>query len=563
LTKTKSKLIAGTRNLNPGDKNLLLAFFSIAVLALALGIVFATMTAAGRTGLFGIESATAYRMLGLHGVTIFFYWLYFVQAGFVLLLAAVYTEGAGEVALRPLAWLGFVTMLAGMVSSESSYFGGTILLYDGNPSLLIDDPSEGRFFYLGYVLLSAGLAMVATCAIATAVRPKFRGVIESWTPISFAAVAWSGLLLVAAVAGANAFLPPLFWTLGLRESVAGYAMSWSVLFHNMHYLPLMATVVLWYVLMENVTGMQSVFGPKFSKIVFAIYMIFVPPTSLYHMFLEPDLAEAVRVVGSLLSLFIAVPTILVFVVIVASLESYARAQGGRGLFGWIKLLPWRNPVMAAVGMAAVNMALGGVFSMVLIQERLAVLLSDTFYVPGYFHFLTVGGISLTFIAALIYVIPSLTGHRCWRPAVLARLPYILTIGLGLFGAGGIAAGYHGVPRRIFELAYHVDDPVEHIDAPFVWGTMMGVIGAGSLLMAAVLAIYVYALLRMLFSQNREIGVDVASLYVVSWSGSAATRERAWVGPLSILAMVAAMYGFTALSFEILQRVPILVGAAGH
>ena len=369
--------------------------------------------------------------------------------------------------------------------------------------------------------------------------------------------------MVSAIAGANAFLPPMLWTFGLREAVSGYTMSWSVLFHNVHYLPLMATMVLWYVLMENVTGVKSIFGPNFSKIVFALYLIFVPPTSLYHMFLEPDLAEAVRVVGSLLSLFIAVPTVLVFLVIIASLETHARAQGARGLFGWMKALPWDNPAMAAVGMATVNLALGGVFSLVLIQEKLAILLSDTFFVPGYFHFLTVGAVSLTFIATLIYVIPALTAHQCWRPNILAKLPYVLTIGLVLFGTGGIWAGFHGVPRRIFDLSYHVDDPLEHIDAPFVWGTLMGVIGAGSLLMTIVLVIYAYALVRMLISACREVGVPWENLRVVSWGGSDIEGQRAWVGPLSVCALVAGMFFFTALSFEILEGVPILVEIAGH
>ncbi len=558
-----NKLTTGVRSLNPADKKLLLAFFAISILALTLGIIYGAMTAAGRTGLFAIEEGTNYKILGLHGVTIFFYWLYFVQAGFVLLLASVYTEGAGAIAWRPVAWLGFVAMLAGLMSSESSYLGGTTVLYDGNPTLLNDDPAEGRLFYLGYVLLSAGLFLVAAAAIATALRPKFRGVIESWSPISFATVAWSGLLMVSAFAGANAFLPPMLWTFGLGEAVGGYAMSWSVLFHNVHYLPLMATVILWYVLMENVTGVKSIFGENFSKIIFALYLIFVPPTSLYHLFLEPDLAEAVRVVGSLLSLFIAVPTILVFLVIVVSLEAHARAQGARGLFGWMKLLPWDNPAMAAVGMATVNLALGGVFSLVLIQEKLAVLLSDTFFVPGYFHFFTVGAVSLTFIATLIYVIPALTEHRCWRPNILSRLPYVLTIGLVLFGMGGIWAGYHGVPRRIFDLSYHVDDPLEHIDAPFVWGTLMGVIGAGSLLMTIVLAIYAYALVRMLVSVSGEVGVPLENLKVVSWGGSAIGRQQAWVGPLAVFALVAAMYFFTALSFEILEGVPILGAVGGH
>lgn len=561
---TDAKLIAGTRALSQADKRVLVSFFFVAVLALGLGIVFAAITAAGRTGAFGIESDLGYKALGLHGVTIFFFWLYFVQAGFVLVLSAVYTDGADGIALRPLAWLGFAFMLAGLASSELHYLlGRTTLLYDGNPSLLIDDPSEGQLFYLGYFLLSVGLILVAASAIATVFRPKFRGTLDSWSPVSFAAVAWAGLLAVAAVGGINAFAPPLMWTFGLRETLMGYSMAWSVLFHNMHYLPLMATVTLWYVLVENVTGVKSVFGPRFSKIVFSIYMIFVPPTSLYHLFLEPDISEAVRVVGSLLSLFIAVPTILVFVIIVSSLEAHARAQGGRGLFGWLRMLPWQNPAMAAVALASVNLALGGIFSLVLIQEKLAVLLSDTFFVPGYFHFLTVGGVSLTFIAALIYMIPGLTGHNCWRPNVLARLPYFLTTGLALFGIGGIAAGYHGLPRRIFEMAYHVDDPLEHIDAPYIWGTLMGVLGAGSLLMVIVLGIYVYALARMLLMANRRSGVAAEGLPVVSWSGDAATWQGAWVGPLAILVLVGGMYLFTVVSFEILAGVPVLAATGGH
>lgn len=557
-------LTEGVRNLGQRDKRLLLAFFTVAVVALALGVIYGTITAAGRTGIFGIEPTTGYRVLGLHGVTIFFYWLYFVQAGFVLLLATVYTEKAESVAWRPVAWLGFALMLAGFVFSEWQYLGDTTLLYDGNPELLNNDPTEGQLFFLGYICLSVGLFLVATSAIVTALRPKFAGLIESWSPVSFAAVAWSGLLIVSAIAGVNAFLGPLLWTFGMGESVGGgYTMSWHVLFHNMHYLPLMATVVLWYVLVQSITGVNSIFGSNFSKIVFSMYLVFVPPTSLYHMFLEPGLAEVVRVVGSILSLFIAVPTVLVFVVIVASLEAHARAQGARGLFGWIHVLPWRNPAMAAIGMATVNLALGGVFSFVLIQERMAVLISDTFFVPGYFHFLTVGAVSLTFIAMLVYVIPSLTGSLCWRPHVLSRLPYYLTTGLCLFGAGGIYAGYHGVPRRIFELSYHVDAPLEHIDAPFEWGTLMGVVGAGSVLMAITLAIYIYGLVRMLITTGHEVGVPVDKLAAVSWAGTPVENQRAWMGPLSVAILLGAMYLFTAISFELLQTLPISVAGGGH
>ena len=92
---------------------------------------------------------------------------------------------------------------------------------------------------------------------------------------------------------------------------------------------------------------------------------------------------------------------------------------------------------------------------------------------------------------------------------------------------------------------------------------MGVIGAGSLLMTIVLVIYAYALVRMLISVSGEVGIPLENLKVVSWSGAAIERQRAWVGPLSVCALIAAMYFFTALSFEILEGVPILSEVAGH
>ena len=554
---TASKLVEGLKSLPDRDRALLKGFIGMAVLALGLGLVYGAVTAFARAGFIDLGPAVAYRMLTLHGVTIFFYWLYFAQAGLVLVLASVYTEGVERVALSPLAWAGLGLMVAGFALSELMPALGAIMLYDGQPDLIGYEMTKGGFFYLGYLLLSLGLFLVGVTGIATALRPRFEGKIETWSSVSFASVAWAGLLMVSAMAAINAFLPAAWWAFGWGPAPSGYTMSWHVLFHNVHYLPLMATVVLWYVLMDELAGVESIFGRRFSKIVFALYLIFVPPTSLYHMFLEPNLADSVRILGSLLSLFIGVPTVLVFLIIIASLESHARAHGARGLFGWIRMLPWRNPAMAAIGMAVLNLALGGVFSFVLIQERLAPLLSDTFFVPAYFHFLTLGTVTLTFIAALMYVIPGLTGRQLWNPSLLTKLPYVMTFGLLIFGAAGLAAGYLGVPRRLFEVSYEGR-------APEIWGTLMFVVGIGAVFMTVALALYVYALIRTAFGRVSEAGAETANLVAVSWGGVDAGRQAAWVGPLCVLVLVAGMYVFTALGFELMQSLPVTAtGAGGH
>jgi cytochrome c oxidase subunit 1 len=84
------------------------------------------------------------------------------------------------------------------------------------------------------------------------------------------------------------------------------------------------------------------------------------------------------------------------------------------------------------------MALGLVFAFVLIQGQLAPLLSDTFFVPGYFHFFTLGTVSMTLLAALSVVLPALGGRALWRPEILRWMPWLALLGLLVFGAAGIS-----------------------------------------------------------------------------------------------------------------------------
>ncbi len=551
-----SGLIDGLSRLGAGDKRLLKWFVVMALLSLAIGLLSGALTGIRRAGFLPVTPGLGYEILSLHGVTIFFYWLYFIQAALVLMLACAHGNGVGRLVARPLAWLALMLMITGFALSETTLAMKVPLLYDGHPKLVTGDTLLPGLFYLGYVVMSMGLFMVGTVAILSALMPKFEGDVAPWSAVTFATVAWAGLLIVSAMAGFNVFLPPLLWAFGLGPAISDYAMKWHVLFHNMHYLPLMATVIIWYVLVETMTGVRSIFGSSFSKIVFASYLILVPPTFLYHMFLDPGLSDAVRVIGSLLSLFLAIPTMLVYLIIVSSLESYARAQGGSGLFGWMRMLPWSNPAMTAIGLAAINLAIGGALSFVLIQERLAPLLSDTFFVPGYFHFLTLGTVTLTFIAALLYVIPGITASPVWRPQLLNRLPYIITFGLLVFGAAGVTAGYSGVPRRVFDIGYGGEAPVG-------WESLMVFVGIGAMFMSAGLGVYVYALARMLWPSPHAAGEPVLALPVVSLGSQRVGRHPAWIGPLSVLVVLGAMAVFTILGFELMQNVPLSATGGGH
>ncbi|MFO1189171.1 MAG: cbb3-type cytochrome c oxidase subunit I [Alphaproteobacteria bacterium] len=544
----------GLAALPASDRRLLVLMTGSALTALVLGILGGLFTALARGGLLDLVPEAAYRLLTVHGVSIFFYWLYIAQTALLLGFAAI--EGGHDaigrgMAWRTAAWAGFVAMIAGFTFSMAGASLGTPLLYDGMPDLAAEDPVPLLIFDTGYLLLGLGLMASAAAAIATLLRQRRQTPHRQLSPVGFALFVWAGFLIVSGFAALHAFVPGTLWALDLAPFPVSHRTNWHILFHNMHYLPLMATVLMWYVLVGVLTGVGSIFGQRFSKVVFAMYLVFVPPTSLYHMFLEPDLPAVVRTVGSLLSLFVSVPTLTAFLIIVASLEVHARARGARGLFGWLGMLPWRQPPMAAIGVATINMGLGLVFAFVLIQERLAPLLSDTFFVPGYFHFFTVGTVSLTLLAALAVMVPPLTGRPLAWPGFARLMPWVTSLGLLVFGSAGVAAGYHGVPRRVIDVSY--SDA-----APAIWKALMAAVAAGGTVMALALLGFVASVAATLRPPGRAATPEAP---FPAWGmGSVRAGTAAWLGPISVLAIVAGMYVFTAIGFELMQGLPI--AAAG-
>jgi len=510
--------------------------------------------ALARSGAVSFLSDTPYRILTLHGTTAFFYWLYSAQAALLIILAVGETRAG--IALRTSAWIGAILIVAGFVLSELSAFEGTPLLYDANPELGIDDPHVVAGMAGGYLLLAAGLVGISISGIATTLIGA-RASTEGFSALGFGLFALAGFLIVSAIAAVNAFLPNLLWALGYASFPKDATTEWHILFHNLHYLPLMATVLVWYALARSLTGARSITGASFSKIVFASYLVFVPPTSLYHMFLEPNLPDSVRVAGSLLSLFVSVPTLIAFLIIVTSLEVHARANGATGLFGWLRRLPWANPVMANMGVAMLTMLIGLVFAFVLIQEKLAPLLSDTVFVPGYFHFFAVGTITQTFLAAMMVALPAISGRPLWRPNVLSIMPWIVLVGLLLFGAGGIVAGFLGVPRRVMDIDYDGA-------APALWHTFMALLGAGGVLFAAGLSVSLYGVARSLVPSRRP--TPTTAEQGAAWAMTGATSAPAWTGPIAIVTLIVAMYGATIIAFELMQALPVAAsgsGASGH
>ena len=239
-------------NLRAGDRRLLQCMAGVALIALVLGVLAGLATALVRGGLLSVPLSSGYRFLTVHGVSTFFYWLFTAQAALLLGFSA--TEHGDGIAKPGLAWAGFMMMLAGLVLSMAGSYTGAPLLYNGAPELASDNPAALLLFNLGYVAMALGLMAISASAITTLLRPRWQSRQERLSAQGFALFSWAGFLVVTGFAALYTFTPGVLWALGIGPFPASHGTRWHIVFHNMHYLPLMATVILWYVLMQCLTG---------------------------------------------------------------------------------------------------------------------------------------------------------------------------------------------------------------------------------------------------------------------------------------------------------------------
>jgi cytochrome c oxidase subunit 1 len=540
------------------DKILLGAFFALAFLSLIIGDLTAFLLASVAGGFIKLSPVVIFQILTLHPTYAFYYWLYSVMIGTIFTFILVYTEGARVTpTLRKVAWLGFSLMALGFLLNLTSVVMGAAPTYRAEYPLIKQFGTAGVLFFLGYISLALGLFVSALMAIATAIRPKREGTVKEWSAITFASVIWMALIVVTLVASLLTYLPALQDALGRTPFIENfkYSMSWGVMFHNLHYLPIMGAVLVWYVLAELTTGIKSVFSERFSKGIFALYLFFVPPTSVYHMFLEPNVPLNVKVIGSILSLGVSIPTIAVAVLILTSLHACSSGKVMGTSLGWIRTLPWRNPSFAALAMAMTSALAGGVVANILIQEKFAVLIGDTFAVPGYFHFFTLGAVTLAFFGILTQILPALTGHRIWMPSLMGILPYGMIAFTYLFGIAGVLAGYSGVPRRTLEYSFGGAAP------PF-WGTIMPIVGIAGVLMAVSSGVYVL-LLILTALKDTPSGARLEELPISVCRVEDAAGQKPWSSFLVVALLLVGIYLASIGANELIQRLPLIAAGGGH
>jgi cytochrome c oxidase subunit 1 len=119
-------------------------------------------------------------------------------------------------------------------------------------------------------------------------------------------------------------------------------------------------------------------------------------------------------------------------------------------FNWITTM-WNGrirltaPMLFCIGFVA-NFIIGGVTGVFLASIPVDLVLHDTYYVVGHFHYVIMGAIVFAGFAGIYYWFPIYTGRMYQR--TLAKVHFWLwEIGVNLTFFAMILMGYNGMPRR--------------------------------------------------------------------------------------------------------------------
>jgi cytochrome c oxidase subunit I len=274
--------------------------------------------------------------------------------------------------------------------------------------------------------------------------------------------------------------------LGFKTTIdAGLArvlFSWTL--HAIVYFWLMPTYIAFYVIVPRAIG-GRLYSDVMARLSFALLLVFAMPIGLHHLFADPEVGSGFKYVHSVFTAMVVIPTLLTVFTICASVEIAARLRGGKGLIGWLRALPWKNPAMLAVAFSFVMLGLGGAGGLINMSYQTDSTIHNTQWITGHFHLIFAGAIVIMYFIIAYDLWPHLTG-RALGHAVLIRIQlWLWFIGMLVMTLPWHVAGLLGMPRRMAYFDY--SNPAI---APQAWTVSAAVVGGALIVVSGALFLFV-------------------------------------------------------------------------
>jgi len=436
-----------------------------------------------------------YRSVTAHGTTMAYVLPTLVAMGFGYFV----TEKS---LMRPLiglhwAWLGFALVAIGTVTAIVPVaLGLATVLYTFYPPLV-----GNAFYYIGVVLIVVGSWIWVALMSVNMARWKQDNPGAAVPFPMFATVAGSYLWGWTAVGAAIELLFQIIpVALGLRSTIdAGLTrvfFSWTL--HAIVYFWLIPTYIAYYTIVPRAIG-GRLFSDQMGRIAFVLFLVVAMPIGVHHLYEDPEVGSGFKFMHTVFTGLVTVPTLLTVFTICASVEIAGRLRGGKGAFGWLTALPWRNPTMLAVAFSFVMLGFGGAGGLINMSYQLDTTIHNTQWVTGHFHLIYGGAIVIMYFVIAYDIWPHLTGRALDCVGLIRWQLWLWFVGMIVLTFPWHYVGILGMPRRM--AFYDYANPALAGDAASV---VMSVIGGAILVVSGVL--FLTVLLRGQTAPRAEPGL---------------------------------------------------------
>jgi len=352
---------------------------------------------------------------------------------------------------RRWAWSGLILVLLGTVVAMAPVsMGLSSVLYTFYPPL-IGHPA----YYIGVVLVVVGSWIwVALMSVNLRVWKKAHPFDAVPLPM-FANLAgaylWAWTSVGAAVEILFLILPV---ALGFKSTIdAGLArifFSWTL--HAIVYFWLMPAYIAFYTLVPRAIG-GRLYSDVMGRVSFVLFLVFSMPIGMHHLFQDPQVGAGVKFLHAVFTAMVSVPTLLTVFTITASVEIAGRLRGGTGALGWVKSLPWRNPMMLAVAFSFILLGFGGAGGLINMSYQLDFAVHNTQWITGHFHLIFAGAIVIMYFAVAYDLWPHLTGRALVQDAMIKAQLWLWFVGMIILTFPWHVVGVMGMPRRMAYFDY--------------------------------------------------------------------------------------------------------------
>ncbi|MFO1444674.1 b(o/a)3-type cytochrome-c oxidase subunit 1 [Bacillus sp. Bva_UNVM-123] len=432
---------------DPRDAKLSMAHLHVAFVALAIGGLAGLLQVLVRSGKFTLPFGIGYyQVLTVHGVVLGLVLTTFFIIGFMMASVSK-TSGTFTNRQRSIGWVGFWLKLVGTAMAATM-----VLLNEATVLFTFYVPLKAHYlFYIGLTLVVVGTWLDSATIYMKYSQWKKANRGQPSPLLTFMSVITLIMWNVATIGVATTMLFQIIpWSLGLVDTInVGVSRTLFWYFgHPLVYFWLLPAYMAWYVIVPKIIG-GKIFSDSLARMSFVLLLLFSIPVGFHHQLLEPGIDPAWKFLQVVLTFLVVIPSMMTAFSLFATFESFGRSKGAKGLFGWLKKLPWKDARFTVPFIGMLAFIPGGAGGIVNASHQMNQVVHNTIWVTGHFHLTVATAVILTFFGISYWLIPHLTGRKFTKKMNKLALIQGYTWAIGMFFMSGAmhAAGLLGAPRR--------------------------------------------------------------------------------------------------------------------